>query len=64
MPLFEFKCKKCEKKFEELVFSSRKEPVECSHCGSKETEKLISTFCAGNGSSKSAGQCNAPSGFG
>ena len=48
MPLFEFRCKKCGKKFEELVMSATKdEKLNCPHCGSTRVEKLISTFAAG-----------------
>ncbi len=48
MPLFEFKCKKCGKKFEELIMSStRDDVVNCPHCGSTRVEKLMSTFASG-----------------
>ena len=35
MPIYEFICKKCDKKFETLVRSSASK-VECPHCGSEE----------------------------
>ena len=45
MPLYEYLCKKCQKVFEILQLSSRDgEEVKCPHCGSREVEKLLSTF--------------------
>ncbi|MGB9596296.1 MAG: FmdB family zinc ribbon protein [Candidatus Poribacteria bacterium] len=47
MPLYEYQCKKCDRKFETLVNLSKiNNPVECPFCGSKQTDKLISSFCA------------------
>ena len=43
MPLFEYKCEKCENKFESLVLSSDEE-ICCPDCGSTNLEKLFSTF--------------------
>ncbi len=42
MPLYEFKCKKCNATFEELVNSNTK--VACPECNSKKVEKKFSTF--------------------
>ena len=54
MPLYEYKCKECEKTFENLSsFRDSEKPVECPNCGSKKTGKLLSTFCPSMG--KSAG---------
>ena len=66
MPLFEFVCKKCGKKFEKIVFSTDKEEIECPQCKSKEVEKQFSTFSAGNSNAtvpscsakQSSGYCN------
>ncbi|UCD64772.1 MAG: zinc ribbon domain-containing protein [Candidatus Zixiibacteriota bacterium] len=52
MPLFEYKCSKCGKQFEELVASDRVE-VTCTGCGSPEVTRLLSVF-ASTGSSKSS----------
>ncbi len=41
MPLYEYQCRKCEKRFELLVRSDD-QPV-CPECGSKELTKLFST---------------------
>ena len=45
MPLFEYRCKGCGKKFAKLVgmTADSGEPA-CPHCGSKELTKLISRF--------------------
>ena len=32
MPIFEYRCKKCEHEFEELVFN-RKAKINCPECG-------------------------------
>ncbi len=43
MPVYEFFCKKCKKKFSAL-FGMTAEPDDsrCPHCGSENTERLIS----------------------
>lgn len=41
MPIYEIRCKKCQKEGEVLVFSSKDE-IKCSFCGSVEVEKLMS----------------------
>ena len=43
MPLFEYKCEKCENNFETLVLSLDEE-ISCPGCGSKNIEKLFSSF--------------------
>jgi len=56
MPLFEYECKKCGHRFEELVSSSAAKPPKCPKCSSTKTQRLMSTFSAsfhesGSGSS-------------
>lgn len=64
MPLYEYQCKDCEKKFEALVsFKNADKPVECPHCNSKKTDKLLSTFCASTSGGTKGASC-APSGGG
>lgn len=59
MPIFEFKCKECENRFEKIVFKPLDQvEIKCPKCGSKEVEKLISalgSIGAGNGSGCSSG---------
>ena len=42
MPIFEYVCKDCEKRFEALVFGSTK--PECPACHSKKLDQQLSTF--------------------
>jgi len=35
MPIFEYKCKQCEKDFERLIFLGEKESVFCHECSGK-----------------------------
>jgi putative FmdB family regulatory protein len=39
VPIFDYKCKKCEELWEEIVL--RDEKVECPKCGSKCVKKLM-----------------------
>jgi len=53
MPIYEYRCSDCENKFEELV-SRLEAAVSCPKCGSDNTSRLISMFCA-SGTSSPAG---------
>ncbi|MEW6078246.1 MAG: zinc ribbon domain-containing protein [Thermodesulfobacteriota bacterium] len=44
MPIYEYKCKACNKKFEEIVLGGE-EPDACRFCGSKKIGKLMSAGC-------------------
>jgi len=46
MPLYEYKCKKCEKNFE--ILQRNNEKVVCPKCGSKTLEKQFSVFASGS----------------
>lgn len=52
MPLFEYLCHACSRRFETLVIGSER-PV-CTGCGSADLEKLVSTFAVGGGAARSA----------
>ncbi len=41
MPIYEYRCKKCGRIYEELVFNSKDEPKVCKECGG-ELERLPS----------------------
>ena len=46
MPLFEYQCSDCNFRFEELVSSAESSAPACPKCGSKKTERQLSTFSA------------------
>ena len=52
MPIYEFICKKCRKHFESLVSMGGEKNVSCASCGSKDIEKLLSSFGIGGGGSR------------
>ena len=61
MPLYEYQCKSCEKKFETLVsLKGLDDPVECPDCGSEETDRLLSTFSASVGGSRTGSSSCRP----
>lgn len=49
MPIYEYKCQKCQAQFESLVLSSSGElEVTCPKCGAGEVNKLMSAFSGGS----------------
>jgi len=57
MPLYEYECKACGEQFETLVSSKKKdESKTCPACGSKNSERMLSTFAVGT-APKSAPAC-------
>ncbi|MCX7832204.1 MAG: zinc ribbon domain-containing protein [Actinobacteria bacterium] len=52
MPIYEYRCLKCNCKFEKLVI--KEEKVVCPHCESDDVKKLISSFSSPNAASGSA----------
>ena len=62
MPFYEYKCRKCEAEFEELVPVDAEEAPPCPECGSTDVEKLMSLF-GGGGSKGDGGASCGPSGF-
>ncbi len=45
MPLYEFECKKCKQRYDEIASydeTGKYEGVVCPHCGSKSKDKLVS----------------------
>ncbi len=64
MPIYEYKCNKCENNFEEIVLKSD-EIVTCPNCKSNETTKLLSPSRHTSGGSDSPNSIpSAPSGGG
>ena len=46
MPLFEYECRDCKSRFEQLV-SNENAGVACRKCGSVSVNRLLSTFAVG-----------------
>jgi putative FmdB family regulatory protein len=70
MPIYEFKCKKCDHVFEYLSLCvSDRDPASCPSCGHKEIEALLSTFSStvspdnGKGGRSFLSSCSAQGGF-
>ena len=71
MPIYEFKCNKCEAVFEQLMFAADSdESIVCPVCGKRDARRLLSSFSSGStgsgkgmGSGLSSGCSSAPGGF-
>jgi len=62
MPIFEYICKDCSRRFEALVLSAKNgSRQQCPHCHSQKLEQQLSVFAVA-GSSKSAADSSAPAG--
>ncbi len=63
MPIFAYECKKCGNKFELLVGvgADSREP-ECAKCGSKQLQKLLSSFAVASSSRTEAPACGLEGG--
>ncbi len=55
MPIFEYLCKGCGKKFEAIVYG--KQQAECPQCNGTQLEQQLSTFAA-HSSDKSSGSAS------
>jgi len=63
MPIYEFRCKKCKKIFESLIFSSTEEKkLSCPKCGTKKPQKVMSVFADGNSNCSSCSSTSCSSG--
>jgi len=54
MPIFEYRCTKCEHVTAFLEKPNARQRHKCEKCGSKDTEKVFSTFAAKSGTSSSS----------
>lgn len=62
MPIFEYKCKSCDKDFEKLVFAGEENDISCPECSGKDViKKMSATSFMG----PSIGKCasDGPKGF-
>lgn len=58
MPIFEYRCNKCEHVTSFLEKAGSRKAHTCEKCRSKDTEKMFSTFAAkAGGSSASSSSC-------
>ena len=64
MPLYEFECRSCRARFEQLVFNQDNKIV-CRECGAPDVVQLLSTFAVGGSPERSTpdpgpcGSCGA-----
>jgi putative FmdB family regulatory protein len=62
MPIYEYKCDACEKKFEKLIRREADETeLACPSCGQRHLSQQYSTFAARAGGSSTASAAAAPS---
>jgi len=54
MPIYEYYCPSCEKRFEELVFETNPAVVHCPECGKDEVNRLISLFATASNTNNTA----------
>lgn len=65
MPIYEYRCERCDERFERLVpMSAADAPTDCPTCGSPKTRKQFSTFATTirSSSSVTSGATCAPTG--
>ncbi|KPK35031.1 MAG: FmdB family transcriptional regulator [Nitrospira bacterium SG8_35_1] len=58
MPIFEYKCSKCNEEFEKLVYGSSPE-VSCPKCMSTDVAKKLSTFGMGGVEKQTSSGCTS-----
>jgi len=58
MPLYEYACRDCSKRFEQLLFG--REKLACPGCHGTDLEKRLSTFAVGAGGAASFGAGRGP----
>ena len=65
MPIYEFKCKKCGKVFEYLLFKTDDNHAPCPSCGADNAERILSIFSSVSSSSgvPAASSCGSSGGF-
>jgi len=62
MPIFEYRCKKCGHVTSFLEQAGAKKGHACEKCGSKTTEKMLSTFAAQTKGTSGTGSSSCPTG--
>lgn len=49
MPLYEYECRACDKRFDKLVSAATADDAECPRCGAREARRLISVIAGMTG---------------
>ena len=62
MPIYEYTCRKCHGKFEQLVRSMKAadDAVKCPACGSDQTARSLSVFAVSSATGSTSGASDAP----
>lgn len=67
MPIYEYRCTRCDERFEELVrIDTPDDDVECPRCGGRHARRRLSTFATSGAGARAAGAatgCGGASGF-
>ncbi len=63
VPLYEYECRSCFHRFEELVFGDA-EPDSCPSCNAAEVEKQLSSFAIGRAAPRESAAACGPMGCG
>ncbi len=58
MPIYEYKCEKCDTNFEKL--QTKNEKVICPSCGGTSLKKMFSVFAKGSSSELSSSEGSVP----
>jgi putative FmdB family regulatory protein len=61
MPIYEYQCRKCGKRFEELVRSTDAPAPPCPACGDKRPEKQFSAFAVSSSAAADSDCVQCPS---
>lgn len=62
MPIYEYICQNCQKRFEVLVSLNSKAKVTCPDCSSDRVKRMVSSFGIGGGGSRikgGSGSCSS-----
>ena len=58
MPIYEYSCKKCDRKFELLRrITDKDDDVKCPRCGGTDNERKFSSFACNGVGSRASGGC-------
>jgi putative FmdB family regulatory protein len=60
MPLFEFRCPKCQAQFEKITSRQSADDVACPECGQQPAERLLSTFATSSDSASGGSLAASP----